>query len=436
MRLTLPKITWPSWSRNKNGDNFYDVTATREWTSETSNLEIAQNHPILTPALLFVSKVFSQAQFHLDSPDGLDHTENHKILSLLNKPNQYQTKEDFLEALMFMKIAQGVCIVGMNKIIGYDEYKSMFILNKDLITFPDGFEDKKFSRNNPSIMNTSVIYDADGENVTYKIKDLLFFYDLPNSLDKNPFEAKSRIDGLRQTLINTKDSLIAKNIILKSNGKELISGKKEGFPLSPDEKNEIERIFNNGAGLSFSRKRGIVTKADVTWKSLHIALRDLGLDESVKVDGNIIYTALHIPKDILSLEAKKTTYNNFKESMVSYIQNETQSTLNSVMSVFNKCIDDPCVIRGDYLHLPIMQYILLEKYDVVIKQAAALRALLLVGIKKELALKMSGFDENTELGPMMSESNNENNGEQQQEEKRFYNPTSINGKRSLEEVSN
>src|SRR5690606_14893513 len=106
--------------------------------------------------------------------------------------------------------------------------------------------------------------------------------------------------------------------------------------------------------VSFERKRGMVVSASVNHKSLHIALRDLGLDESVKTDGNIVFTALHIPKDIVSLEAKKTTYNNFKESMASYVQNEMQSTLNSFCAVVNKVlIEDGITIEGNYEHLPI-----------------------------------------------------------------------------------
>jgi len=94
------------------------------------------------------------------------------------------------------------------------------------------------------------------------------------------------------------------------------------FPLGDEEKRDAQGLFDSGYGLGRTRKRGFLTKANLKWQSLHIALRDLGLDESTKVDGNMIFTGLHIPKDILSLEAKKTTYDNFKQSMASYLQNE------------------------------------------------------------------------------------------------------------------
>lgn len=371
------------------------------WGLTGNNLKIAQNHPILTPAMLFVSKLFSQAEFEMKNIKTGEVIKEHAVLTLLKNPNFYQTKTDLLESLQFMLIANGVAVLYKKSIVGMDDQvPAIYLLDYKKITWPEGFKTKLSVINEKNEAgNVKVVYDEGGENLKIKLKDLMFFYDLPNGLDsKDIYKNKSRLDGLNQTLVNTNDSLVAKNIILKTNGKELISGSKEGFPLGEDEKKEAEAMFNTGYGLSKSRKRGLITKANITWQSLHIALRDLGLDESVKVDGNIIYTALHIPKDILSLEAKKTTYNNFKESMVSYIQNEQQSSLDSFCEVINKSIPSgEWELKGSYDHLPVMQFVKLEKYDAVKKQADALKALLDAGIPPVLALEMCGLPKNTIL---------------------------------------
>lgn len=405
MKFNLGNI-WPFWTRDLNGENFYDVTTLGEWAENSTNFEFALNHPVLTPALLFVAKIFSQAEFITN--ENSNRKTNNGLLDLLNNPNEYQTREDFLETLCFMMITQGACVVALEQSVGFSSPVSMHVLNYDLIKWGEGLNKGVKKKNNA--LKGKIRYDPNGEDIEYKLSDLLFFYDLPNAVYKNPFKVKSRLDGLSQTLLNTKDSLIAKNIILRSNGKEMITGKKGGFPLTPEEKKDAENLFNNEYGLSFSRRRGIVTKADVSWKSMHIALRDLGLDESIRVDGNIIYTALHIPKDILSLEAKKTTYNNFKESMVSYVQNEIQPTLNSVISVFNKKFNNgENILRGNYEHLPIMQFIRLERYDVVKKQLEALQLARIVGMNDLDALTISGFDKNIKLNPMLSMQNQDNN---------------------------
>lgn len=417
MRLSMPSFKFPFWTRNENGENFYDISTAENWFSQTSDLNLSLSHPILSGAMLFVSKLFSQAEFYIgESKDSNNSKKKNNLIDLLNNPNIYQTRQDFLETLMFVMMAQGVAVVGLEKVIGWNTPRSMHVLNKDLISWPDDFDKAKFKENDRGLLELKITYDKNGENIKYKLKDLLFFYDLPNGIGRNPFKVKSRVDGLRQVLINTHDSLSAKNIILKTNGKELITGKSNGFPLSPDDQQKIESLYNNKYGVSFNRVRGIVTKSELNHKSLHIALRDLGLDDSIKIDGNLIYTALHIPKDILSLEAKKTTYNNFKESMVSYVQNEMQPTLKSVISVFNKHFNNNNdVLNGDYDHLPIMQFVRLEKYKVIKSRVEALKIAREAGLQDQDALSLCGFDSNLVLNDIIS-NNFQNNGESEKEQ--------------------
>ena len=398
----LRDITNIFWERNVAGDNWYtELTENNGFGLKGSNLYIAQNHPILTPGILFVSKLFSQAKFTMVNAKTDKVLTEHPLLDLLNAPSPKQTKMDMLESLLFMQIANGVAVIQKKYIIGLEDNINEFVLidYKDL-EFPN---DANFDKG-----DFECTYKAGTDKQKkIKYKDLLFFYDMPSAFNDNPTKVKSRIDGLMQTLINTHDSLVAKNIILKSNGKEMLTGTAGSFPMSDDEQKEAQRLFNGKYGLSRTRSRSLVTKADVTWKSLHIALRDLGLDESVKVDGNIIYTALHIPKDILSLEAKKTTYNNFKESITSYIQNEIQSSLDAFCEVINKSMPDKkWKLVGSYDHLPVMQFIKKEKYEAQKIRAEALKAMRDAGIPDDVALKELGFDPTTKLAEIQNEQPN------------------------------
>tara|TARA_R110000787_G_scaffold261374_1_gene366722 strand:+ start:1757 stop:3034 length:1278 start_codon:yes stop_codon:yes gene_type:complete len=395
-----------TWTRNRNGTNTYVVGKNdANWSdySKLSNLKIAQNHPILTPALLFVSKLFSQAQFMVVNEETGKEEKNHWLSKLLKNPNIYQTQNDFLESLQFIQIAQGKAVGYLKRSVGFSEnedIESIYILDSDKIKWPSNYTSNFVaSQSNKNIENQEVTYDPDGEKLMIKISDLLFFYDLPNALNENFYEVRSRLDGLKQTLVNTQDSLVAKNIILKTNGKEILSsGTNDNFPLAGKDKEQAESLLQNNYGLGWNRKRGIVTSASVTYQSMHIALRDLGLDESIKVDGNIIYTALHIPKDIISLEAKKTTYNNFKESMVSYVQNEMQASLNSFIEVLQRLIKDSGLkIVGTYDHLPIMQFILKEKWEGQKVRAEALKSYLDAGMPSDIALEILGLDPNIKL---------------------------------------
>jgi hypothetical protein len=397
------------YERDAKGNHNYFVDSEGNWSNDATNIKIAQDHPILTGALLFRSQLFSSGKFKLKKKSDDEIIKEHWILDLLEYPNTYQTKSDFLEALAFSEIAEGKCVVWGRVLPGFDEPDELHILEQNKIKWPLSMKNDPFYDFEAS--KEKVIYSTgDGTTKEIPLNQLIIFYDLPNGLQTNRVEVKSRLDGLKQTLINTHDSLVAKNVILKTNGKELITGEKGQTMLSAEEQTSADNFFSNRLGLARNRLRALITRSKITWKSLHIALRDLGLDESVKVDGNLIYTTLHIPKDILSLEAKKTTYNNFKESMVSYIQNDIQSKMNSVCSKLIKQLDKTKTLKleGSYEHLPVMQFVRIERYESVKKQADALMALRKTGISDELALEMCDFEKGTVLKPMKDENKNKN----------------------------
>ncbi|MEN8122415.1 MAG: phage portal protein [Bacteroidota bacterium] len=409
-------IISPVYEKLIDGSDWYFIDGTDPFTGSKENLDFALAHPILTPAILFQANLFAQARFEVRNKKTKEVVEDHPLITLLNDPNFFDTKIDFLERLQFLKISQGRVGIYLRRGSGSRNVDSLYVLREDLIEFPEDFEVKySFRSKRAKFESQTVIYDKEGMNLPIKLKDIIWLYDLPSGHDtKNLLKNKSRIDGLSQTLKNTYDSLVAKNIILKSNGKEMLSSGTGNFPFNPDEQEKAKQKWNEGYGVGFGRSRVYMTAANVTWKSLHIALRDLGLDESTKVDGNIIYTALHIPKDILSLEAKKTTYNNFKESMTSYIQNDIQAMLNDLTESFNILIEDGFELVGNYDHLPVMQFLEKQKYDAVNSRAVALTNLRKSGIPDELALDLVGLPKNTKLEPLQQ--TNEKQGETQQTE--------------------
>ena len=411
----------PTYERDASGTDWMFVENDKDpFTSGTENLQFALSHPILTPAILFMSNLFAQAKFTIKNKATGEIIENHYLTKLLNDPNYFQTRIDFLEQIQFLKVAQGRVGIYLRRGVGVGEVDSMYALRSDLITYPDNFETKfGFKKKRSSYQSQKVYYDKDGENsMEIKMRDIIWLYDLPTVDNKNLTKNKSRIDGLHQTLINTNDSLVAKNIILKTNGKEMLKGgAKDGFPFDGKEQEKAKNLWNSTLGLGFGRSRVYMTRANADWKSLHIALRDLGLDESVKVDGNLIYTALHIPKDILSLEAKKTTYNNFKESMTSYIQNDIQAQLNDFTESVSPLLeDDSLEIVGSYDHLPVMQFVLLQRYEAADKRAIALTNLRKSGLPDDMCLDLVGLPKNTKLNPLIEIQNEKEKDDKQEED--------------------
>ena len=394
---------FPVWTRNKAGQNFYDFVAFNNWAKERDTLSMAENHPLLTPALLFISKIVSQAEIKTINPTTKKPILKNPIAQLLEKPNWYQTKLDLLEELTFSTIANGIGVIFVKRTLGMADPNSLYVLNYLLLEFPDSLNTRNFVNmaKTDERLNTDVIYDKNGEKLTIKLRDLIFFYDVPNTSKKNKLEAVSRLTGISQTLINTCDSEKAKNIILKTNGKELISGTKEGFGLTPKEKEQVERDWQNNYGLGMSRKRGIITQSAVTWKSLHVIMRDLGHEESIKGDASIIFATLHLPQDVYSISGAKSTYKNANQSLISYIQNEIQPTLNSFLATLNAYFfrDGNIEFAGTYENMPVMLEFKTVKYSGITSQVTALEAMIRVGFSPEIALETCGFDKTIKLTP-------------------------------------
>ena len=404
------KIPFPVFTKNKSGDYFNDVTSFNDWSNETSNLKLGLEHSILSPAILFISKLFSQAEFNVVNRNTLKPHLSHPLLNVLKEPNYAMTLSDLLESIMFTQIVNGVAVVWKKKTFGTSYVNSLYVLDFKLIDFPDEVEIGKYPNRSSweKRKNLEVIYDAEGENHKIKIKDLIFFYDMPNGMDsKNPYNTASRIDGIRQTLYNTCDSEKAKSIIIKSNGKEMISGEKQGFPLAGIERENVENRANERYGLASGRRRTIVTNSSIKWQSMHIIMRDLGHDEGIKTDAGIIFAALHLPKDIYSIDGGKSTYKNANQSLVSYIQNEMQSTLESTIETLNKSLfeGDSYKITGSYDHLPVMLSFKTIKFENAKKQGEALAVLRNAGVPDELAIEICGLPKGTILKDIVVQQN-------------------------------
>ena len=410
----------PIWTRNKEGENFYDLLSANDWFNSKGGLAIAENHPLLTPAILFVCKLFSQAELNIYFESSGKEKPTSSFGKLLKNPNYNQTFPDLLESLLFTQLALGVGVLYLKRTIGVTTPNSLYVLDYSKIKFPDSLGKNVYINKNSAryddIQNTEILYDEGGENLEIKISDLLFFYDLPNGLNSNPYEVSSRLSGISQTLANTVDSEKAKSIIIKSNGKELITGQKDGFPLTTEEKEDAERKFGDSYGLGWNRKRGLITKANIKWQSLHIIARDLGHDEGIKTDSNIIFTALHIPSDVYSISNTKSTYKNANASLVSYIQNEIFPTLNSFLKTISEILPDNEVLKGSYDHLPVMLPSIRELYTNVSLQMKALNDARLTGIPDDVALEMVGLPKNTKLNdvqPIQSSTTEQGEGSTQ-----------------------
>lgn len=361
-------FNWGQWTatRDKTGQPFYEERkADADWTGYTNRLKMAYQHPILMPGISLIADYFSMARF---TDDGKDDS---PMIKLLNNPNIFQTKDDFLKQFIWFKYVFGWLYqhpVTVGTSMEAKRIKMMYNLKPSLIDFDEDFKTKlPFTLGEAKKeMDRQFVYDEDNQNKTLTFKDIMAYYDLANGIDEskkdeNWWISPSRLDAIHKPLITVQKAFDGKNIVIESNGKELFVNKTQGnmakIPLKKGERTDLERKLGLGGkyGVASGQTRTVITNSEVEWQSLHIRLGELGLDDSIIADGHVIIGALGIPPELYSLDGSSSTFENQAKAVVNFIQKKIQVEMNDFTNTINQRFGTKLV--GSYDHLPIMREI-------------------------------------------------------------------------------
>jgi phage portal protein BeeE len=407
---------FPFFKRLINGNYLYTQrnSSSCDWKNYAgygSYIELVDNHTILLPCFKYIQKYFSNVVF--DTINDKGESKPHWVLDTLNNPNPYQSKEDFLDQWIKYFLANGYTYLYNRTPSGVKDDGTFYNLNIGKVDFPEDYKSTLLF--NGDEIKVTIVYDKENLNAKINFKDIIPYYDNPNGeCTENFLIGKSRIDSLIRPIQTVSDAYDAKNIAIKTNGKELITSKGDlSSSLLPKEKKEIEDRLNNNYGLGIGRSRSIVSSSQLEHKSLHIALKSLGLDDSIIRDAQIIIAGFGIPQDGLKYDSKNSTFENQKEAEIKYVQSTIQNLMNQfTSSLTNKyTIQDGLTLIGKYDHLPILQENKIEKYEAITEQQTALSALLANGVSTEEALKIVDMQ-----GVTIEESNQENTEDNGEEE--------------------
>ena len=311
--------------RGTGGETFYFKAGqgNADWDDMSDKIKVSYKNPILLPGIQLIADYFAAARF---TENGSDNT---PLIKLLNKPNIYQTKDDFLKQYIWYKYTCGFNYIlpvhTGSDINNISRVKNFNNLKPNLIEFDDKFKTliTLTGAEERAVMNQKFKYDRENQNIDLAMKKILPFYDVANGLEKNMFTAPSRIDSLKMPLTNITKAFSAKNIVIDSNGKDMITNKTVGniakIPMKDGERSDIEKKMAVDYGLGRGKKRTIITNSALEWQSLHIKLKELGLDESVISDAMIVVANLGIPPELFSLNGSSSTFENQSKAVNSLI---------------------------------------------------------------------------------------------------------------------
>ena len=355
-----------SFTRLLNGDVHYHQIGSANflWNDLSSKIESTKTNPILLPAIQLIADYYASAKFY--EMDGDKIVEKSTILSLLSAPNPLQTQDDFLKQLIWYKYACGFNytypVVNSFEKDKLKAVKYLYNLKPDKIEFKKDFwSGLLFSEADKNhFFNQKIYYDRKNKDENKRreipLGDILPFYDTANGLDDNMMTAPSRLDSIKMPISNIDRAFEAKNIVIQSNGKEMITNETVGniakMPIKEGERKNIIDNLSIGYGLGWKKRRTIVTNSALKYQSLHIVLKDLGLDESVIKDAQTIVNALNIPPELFSLSGTSATFENQEKAIIHFLQSKIQGELNDMCNTFNERYDTKLIAKLD--HLPIM----------------------------------------------------------------------------------
>lgn len=370
----------PAYERLRDGTHWMSLSdSSNDWDLGDYG-DCVNSNPVLFRCIDIIADLVSLAEFRVNDEEN----ENHPLIKLLNNPNEFQSKQDFLKEFIFNKYSYGFVYQYPLKPDGFlaklDNVDSIYNLNPKGIKYNENFATRLLSRSEiQELKQKQFKYTEKHQERNFNISDVIPFYDTANGLgDDFMMKAKSRLLSIAKPIKNIDVALSAEHTALSQAGTWIISGSSKGgnvgisTGLTGKEKQEMETSFN-GFGLA-QRKRAIFTDKMLDANSLHTPMSELGIKESVMNNANLIINAFGIPKEVYSIDKSGSTFENQKEAYINLIQNVVQAEVNdlcnSYMSYFDLKGD---VITGTFDHVAVMQHIEDKKADKALKLSQVYR---------------------------------------------------------------
>lgn len=312
------------FTEERGGVTDFDLT-----TSYAKRLDLALKNPALLKVISLQCDMFSLGEFVIYK-DG-EEVEDHKLKKLLDDPNPFQSREQFLWEFMFWQML-GVSYVyvdtdDLDRLLP----NKMYLLKPYSVEYPRGFKENSdkmilSSSGLKSYLDTKINYRYnDGKAVPIELRQLEVFSDLGTPISRTDFQ--SRIDALLKVIYNNEASLDAMNINTRYSGKFLVAGTQNPndvtrLPLGEEEKEDIEYKMLNDEPVK-------AVKSMIEIKRFVENAGNQKLDEAYLHTYFVIGSMYNIPKDVLEA-FNSGTYENQEKARGAHVAYTLQPKGNSL----------------------------------------------------------------------------------------------------------
>jgi len=330
--------------------------------SNIDYLHWTHKNPVLQTIISLRCKLYAQMQITAVNEKG-EAVDSDFVKRLMN-PNYFQSKHDFFYQQMWFMSAAGYNNTYQLRPYTNEAPKALYNLIPSKTDFKEVLKLSNFLSTQQEINafeKKTVEYTLDRQKYNLPLRDIIPFYDLANALQVDSWcKAPSRIDGIREVLMNIEENIKSKNINLKMSQKYLASNKSsaDGQPqIQPTDRSDIEE--------KLGRNDLHVTNANVDVTHLVKDLKNLTLDAMFGQDALSCLLAFEMNRDILNYSPNgASTYDNANAGLIGYIQNSIQPDADNTMNSFTnswKLNEKGIKLVASYNHLPIMQTLVKDK---------------------------------------------------------------------------
>jgi hypothetical protein len=316
------------------------------------------------------------------------------ILKLLNNPNWFQAKGEFMHQTKVGHEVFGDEVLYFNVPFGFDfspdRIKALYTIPANLVGIEYNEKTPFFffaNDNHPNLIRY-FYRDENGSEKDLDQKAIIHFNDnrieLRSPTDKHLLKGQSKLEALHAPINNIRAAYESRGVVLEERGANgaWVPGDKDSvgmIPLGTEDKEELQEAFRQNYGTLRGQRQFIISPRNIRWEQAgNFRPKDLGLFDETEEDFRKIQDAYGTPAELFA-RPDGTTYENQRQARkglyVDTIIPEAAAWTNGLSAKIYP--DGSKKIILDYTHLEIFQddiKIKAEKVKAIIANLSALLA--------------------------------------------------------------
>lgn len=321
----------------------YDLSKVENYKSSLD--EIGSYNPWLSSSIRSI--VDNSIRVNLKVRRRKDQTDiDHEILNILNQPNPYQSRNQFLKYIMFNYQLDGN---GYIKIIRIgNKIKGLLPLPYHLVDVKkEGEELVYYYGSNPDIKKKERI---ESENIIH-FKD--------TSFSNSYIKGSSKLLHLILSLVQS-NYIDRYNTSFLENGAEPYGIYTSESNLSPKQIDDLRKQFNNKLQGVDKKGKNLILGSGLKYQKTGTDIKDLSFEKLKKITREEILSLYNVPPVLLGL-TEKVNYSNAKEQRRIFWEVVLQPLLNNFIDTLNQLLENEYEFYIDYSGINELQEIMNQK---------------------------------------------------------------------------